>query len=141
MPNTQVVENNDLVASEVAVEGAVPAPQKPSMLESLLPFILIMVVFYFMIIRPQSKKLKEHQQQVAAVKKGDEVVTSGGILGVVTKVEEGLFHVEIADSVIVKVKKDTISEVVRLDGKAESKAESKPESKSKATSKSAKKLK
>ncbi|WP_421792141.1 preprotein translocase subunit YajC [Hyphobacterium sp.] len=75
------------------------------------PLILIFVVFYFLLIRPQQKRMKEHREMVAALSKGDEVVTSGGILGKVTKVDDAEAQVEIATGVKVRVMKATISEV------------------------------
>jgi preprotein translocase subunit YajC len=81
---------------------------------SLLPLILIFVVFYFLLIRPQQKKAKDHRAMVEALKKGDQVLTSGGILGKVTKVEAGenTLMVEIAQGVQVKVARHTITEVL-----------------------------
>lgn len=75
------------------------------------PLILIFVVFYFLLIRPQQKRMKEHREMVAALSKGDEVVTSGGILGKVVKVDDAEAQVEIATGVKVRVLKGTISEV------------------------------
>ena len=75
---------------------------------SLIPLILIMVIFYFLLIRPQQKKLKEHKAMVEATKKGDAVITAGGIIAKVTDVKEDVLTVEIADGVKVKVRRDTI---------------------------------
>jgi preprotein translocase subunit YajC len=75
---------------------------------SLIPLILIMVIFYFLLIRPQQKKLKEHKAMVSATKKGDSVITGGGIIGKVTNVKDEILTVEIADGVKVKIKRDTI---------------------------------
>ena len=78
-----------------------------------LPLILIFVIMYFLLIRPQQKKLKEHQAMVEALRRGDQVVTAGGIVGKVTKVQDdGMVEVEIADGVKVKVVKHTISQVL-----------------------------
>lgn len=82
------------------------------MLTSLLPLVLIFVVFYFLLIRPQQKKMKEHKAMIEAVRRGDVVTTSGGIIGKIAKVQEdGVIQLEIADGVKVKVVKGTISEV------------------------------
>jgi len=75
------------------------------------PLILIFVVFYFLLIRPQQKRMKEHREMVAALSKGDEVVTAGGIVGKVVKVDEGELQVEIATGVKVRVMRATVSEV------------------------------
>lgn len=98
------------------------------MLTSLLPLVLIFVVFYFLLIRPQQKKMKEHKAMIEAVRRGDVVTTSGGIIGKVAKVQEdGIVQLEIAEGVKVKVVKGTISEVRAKGGdidddKAETKA-------------------
>ena len=82
------------------------------MLTSLLPLVLIFVVFYFLLIRPQQKKMKDHKAMIEAVRRGDMVTTSGGIIGKVTKVQEdGVLQIEIAEGVKVKVVKGTITEV------------------------------
>ncbi|WP_201324926.1 preprotein translocase subunit YajC, partial [Burkholderia sp. E168m23] len=67
-----------------------------SSLMSFLPLILMFAVLYFIMIRPQMKRQKEHRNMLAAMAKGDEVVTSGGLVGKVTKVTEGYIGVEIA---------------------------------------------
>jgi len=82
------------------------------MLNSLLiPTMLIIGIMYFLMIRPQQKRLKEHQAMVAGVRRGDTIVTSGGIIGKVAKVDEQELQVEIADGVKIKVLRSTISEV------------------------------
>ena len=68
---------------------------------------------YFLLIRPQQKKMKEHKAMVEALRRGDQVLTQGGIVGKVTKVQEdGLVEVEIADGVKVKVMRHTIAQVM-----------------------------
>jgi preprotein translocase subunit YajC len=81
---------------------------------SLLPLILIFVVFYFLLIRPQQQKARQHRAMVDALKKGDQVLTAGGILGKVTKVDAGenTAMVEIAQGVQVKVARHTITELL-----------------------------
>ena len=79
---------------------------------SILPLILIFVVFYFLLIRPQQKKMKDHRAMIEAVRRGDSVVTGGGMVGKVTKVnDDGTAEVEIAEGVKIKVLKGTIAEV------------------------------
>ena len=90
------------------------------MLTSLLPLVLIFVVFYFLLIRPQQKKMKDHKAMIEAVRRGDIVTTAGGIIGKVLKVQEdGLVQVEIAEGVKVKVLKGTIGEVRAKGGDVE----------------------
>jgi preprotein translocase subunit YajC len=82
-------------------------------LVSLLPLILIFVVFWFLMIRPQQKKMKQHREMIAAIRRGDRVLTAGGIFGTVTKVlGETELQVEIADGVRVRVARATVSEVL-----------------------------
>lgn len=82
-----------------------------NLIMNLLPMLLVLVVFYFLLIRPQQQRLKAHQALIAAVARGDTVVTSGGIIGKVTKVADAEVSVEIATGVIIKVVKHTITEV------------------------------
>jgi len=77
----------------------------------IMPFLLIFVIMYFLIIRPQQRRLKEHRDMVASVRRGDTVVTAGGLIGKVTKVDEGEIQVEVAQGVRLKVVRSTISEV------------------------------
>ena len=77
-----------------------------------LPIVLIVVVFYFLLIRPQTKRQKEHRAMVAAIRRGDVIVTGGGIVGTVKKVESGEeVMVEIAEGVRIKVVTSTIMDV------------------------------
>jgi len=74
-----------------------------------VPLILIFVIFYFFLIRPQQKKVKEHKQMVASLKRGDEIVTSGGVIGTIDKVhDDDKVDVLISEDVTVKVVKSTI---------------------------------
>ena len=81
---------------------------------SLVPLILVFGIMYFLLIRPQQKKLKEHQAMVAALRRGDQIVTSGGIVGRVTKVKDGEneIEVEIAPGINVRVIRSTVQSVV-----------------------------
>ena len=74
-----------------------------------VPLILIFVIFYFFLIRPQQKKVKEHKLMVSALKRGDEVITSGGIVGKIERVlGDDKIDVTIADNVTVQVVQSTI---------------------------------
>ncbi|MBJ2150854.1 preprotein translocase subunit YajC [Paracoccus sp. IB05] len=89
------------------------APGAGSALASFVPLILIFGIMYFLMIRPQQKKMKEHRAMVEALRRGDQVVTQGGIVGKVVKVQEdGMVEVEIAEGVKVKVVKQTITQVL-----------------------------
>ena len=79
---------------------------------SMLPFILIILVFYFLILRPQQKRQKDKQKMLQSVKKGDKVITAGGIHGQVEGVEDKIILVKIADGIKVKVEKSSIGNIV-----------------------------
>ena len=79
-----------------------------------VPLILIFVIFYFFLIRPQQKKVKEHKVMVSALKRGDEVITSGGIVGKVEKVyEDDKVDLSISENVSVKIVKSTIQSLLK----------------------------
>jgi preprotein translocase subunit YajC len=79
----------------------------------VIPYILIFVVFWFFLIRPQQVRMKEHRAKIAAVKPRDQVVTGGGIVGKVTRVDDDFADVEIAQGVKIKVVKSTLSDVLQ----------------------------
>jgi preprotein translocase subunit YajC len=82
------------------------------MLISLLPFILIFVIMYFLILRPQQKRVKSHQEMVKNVRRGDTVVTSGGLIGKVTKlIDDDHLEVEVSEGVRVRQMRQMISDV------------------------------
>jgi len=78
-------------------------------ISQLLPFIFLIAIFYFIIIRPQQQQAKKHKQMIEALKKGDKIVTSGGLIAEVKKVEEDFFTVELADKVFAKLTKDAVA--------------------------------
>ncbi|MDH5189237.1 MAG: preprotein translocase subunit YajC [Rhodospirillaceae bacterium] len=89
------------------------AAAAPGLIESLVPFLLIFVVFYFLLIRPQQKKAKEHRSMQESVRRGDKIITNGGIFGDVVRVrDDGVVEVEIAEGVKVRVDRGMISTVL-----------------------------
>jgi preprotein translocase subunit YajC len=78
---------------------------------NLMPIILIFVVFYFLLIRPQKKAQDDHKKMVAALKKNDEVMTSGGIHGVIVNVKDATVMLRVDDNVKIEVQKSSISVV------------------------------
>jgi preprotein translocase subunit YajC len=89
-----------------------PSFGNTDMLTSLLPFALIFVIMYFLILRPQQKRVKQHQEMVKNVRKGDTVITSGGVVGRVTKViDEDQIEIEISDGVRVRQMRSMVSDV------------------------------
>jgi len=83
-----------------------------SSLMSMLPLVLMFVVLYFVMIRPQMKKQKEHRAMVEALAKGDEVVTSGGVLGKVSKLGDSYLGVEISSGVEVQIQRGAVVQVL-----------------------------
>ena len=79
---------------------------------SLLPLVVIFVLFYFLLIRPQQKRAKQHKEMVAALSKGEEVVTNGGLLGKVTDVDDNFISLEISSGLTVKVQRQAVSKVM-----------------------------
>ena len=78
-----------------------------------IPLILIFVIFYFFLIRPQQKKVKEHKAMVSALKRGDDVITSGGIVGKIEKVyEDDKVDLSICEGVTIKIIKSTVQSLL-----------------------------
>jgi preprotein translocase subunit YajC len=88
------------------------AAQQPDPFMSFLPLIILLVLFWFMLIRPQMKRSKEHREMLGKLARGDEVITSGGLAGVVREIGENYLTVEIADNVPVKVQKSAVVSVL-----------------------------
>jgi preprotein translocase subunit YajC len=83
-----------------------------SSLMSMLPLILMFAVLYFLMIRPQMKKQKEHRAMIDALAKGDEVVTVGGVLGKVVKIDDGFVGLEVASGVELQVQRSAVVQVL-----------------------------
>jgi len=81
----------------------------------LLPMLIIFAAFYFLLIRPQQKKQKAHAELVGKLSAGDEVLTAGGILGVITGISDHYAIVKIADNTEIKIQKSSVSQVVPKD--------------------------
>jgi preprotein translocase subunit YajC len=79
------------------------------MLGQLLPFVFLIAIMYFIIIRPQQQQAKQHKEMIENLAKGDKVVTNGGLIVVIYKVEELFFSVKMNDDVVVKIVKDAIA--------------------------------
>ena len=78
-------------------------------ISQLLPFVFLIAIMYFVIIRPQQKEAKSRQEMIEALGKGDKVITNGGFIVVVHKVEEKFLSVKMNDDVITKITKDSIA--------------------------------
>lgn len=90
---------------------AAAAPGASSLLVNILPLVLIFAVFWLLLIRPQQKRMKEHRELVANLRRGDVVVTGGGMIGKIVKVQDQEATVELAENVRVRVLRGTITEV------------------------------
>ena len=96
---------------------------------SLIPIILMFVIFYFLLIRPQQKKAKEHREMISHLKKGDRIVTSGGLHGRITGVGDTTMTVEIADKVRVKIARGNVSQVLQSSSQPQNAKKGKDDSK------------
>src|SRR5881275_1753186 len=101
-----------MLISPAYAQGSLFGGGNTDMITSLLPFVLIFVIMYFLILRPQQKRVKEHQELVKNLRRGDTVVTSGGLVGKVTKViDDDQIEVEVADGVRVRQVRSMVSGV------------------------------
>ncbi len=98
--------------SDAIAEAGAAASQQPDPIASLLLPVGLVVLFYFFLIRPQSKRQKEHKKMVSDLQKGEEIITSGGILGKITKVNDDFVTLEIANDVSIKVQKAAIQTIM-----------------------------
>lgn len=108
------------VAYAMGAPGGGAGAQQPSMLQSMLPLLIIFAIFYFLLLRPQQKKAKEHKIMLDNLKKGDKVITSGGIYGEVFALTPDIVTLVVADGVKIRVAKSYISS---LAGQEEGKEE------------------
>ena len=98
--------------SPAYAQGSLFGGGNADMITSLLPFVLIFVIMYFLILRPQQKRVKQHAEMVKNVRKGDTVITSGGLIGRVTKVvDDDQVEIEVADGVRVRQMRSMVSDV------------------------------
>ena len=89
-----------------------------SQFAQFIPLILIFVIFYFFLIRPQQKRVREHKEMVSSLKRGDEVITSGGIIGTVDRVmEDDRIEVTIGENTKVQIIKSTITSLLKKEVK------------------------
>jgi preprotein translocase subunit YajC len=99
------------VTPAYAQSGGAAASGAPDLIFQFLPFVLIFVIMYFLIIRPQRNKQKAVQEMIANIRRGDTIVTTGGLIGKVAKVDEGEIQVDLAENVRVRLVRGMISEV------------------------------
>jgi preprotein translocase subunit YajC len=101
----------DFLAYAMGGQGITGAGGQGGGFGAFVPLILMFAIFYFLLIRPQQKKAKQHKQLLSALKKGDRVVSSGGLHGVVTGLTDDIVTMEIAPKIRVKVSRGSISGV------------------------------
>jgi len=94
--------------------GIILQGQPMDLLSTIVPFLLIIVVFYFLILRPQQKRAKERTKLLQGVQKGDKIITAGGLHGTVEGLEDKVVLIKIADNVKVKIEKTGIATIVGL---------------------------
>ena len=98
--------------SDALADAAPAAANAPDPLASLILPIGLVVLFYFFLIRPQSKRAKEHKSMLESLQKGEEVTTSGGVLGKVTAINENFVSIEVAENLIIHVQKHAVQAVM-----------------------------
>ncbi len=91
------------------VTGTGQGPRSTGILGSLLPLILIFAVLYFVMVLPQQRRQKKHQQMLQSLKRGDRIVLSSGILGIVSEVREATLLVKIAENTVIEVEKGSVA--------------------------------
>jgi len=96
----------------LSVLSAAAAGQAPPAWLQFLPLVAMVVIFWLLILRPQMRRQKEHQAKIAGIKKGDQVLTGGGLVAKVIKVDEHYAEIEIAPNVRVKALKSTLTDVI-----------------------------
>ncbi len=99
----------DAVAPAVGTAG--PAAQQGSLLGSLMPLIFLFAIFYFIVIRPQQKQQRNHREMLKELKKGDKVVTSGGFIVEIEKVEEDFYSVKMNKDTSAKIAKESVTKL------------------------------
>ena len=102
---------NFFISDAMAAAGGAPAGQADGTF-SLVMIAAIFVLFYFMLIRPQNKRAKEHRELIGNLKKGDEIITSGGVLAKVTDLNEQYLKASVADGVEIKIQRNAVSAVI-----------------------------
>jgi preprotein translocase subunit YajC len=100
-----------------ATLAAAAAPAEPPAWLTFLPIVGMVVIFYFLLLRPQMKQQKQHREKIASVKKGDQVVTAGGLVGKVAKVDDDYVEIDLAQNVRVKAVKQTLGDIIPPGGK------------------------
>lgn len=107
-----------MIWSVAMAQTAGEAAKGPNIFETMFPFLAILAVFYFLVSRPQQKKAQQHKDFVSGLKKGDEVVTSSGIIGQITGVTDLFVTLEISDGVRIKILRSQIANSMKNEAAA-----------------------
>lgn len=99
----------DVAWAMAPAQGSGPQDGTMSFISSVLPIILVFIVFYFLLIRPQQKRAKEHKKLLENLKKGDKIITTGGICGVIESVETNTVVLKIAENVKIKLNRGYVA--------------------------------
>lgn len=100
------------ISTANASENVAAPMSAGSSIMSLLPMVLIFVIFYFFLIRPQVKKQKLVENMIGGLKKGDKVIAAGGLQGTINNIDGDVIHLSIAESVVIKVQKSSVTELL-----------------------------
>lgn len=100
------------------LQAAAPAAGEPPAWVTFMPFVGMAVIFWFFILRPQMRQQKAHREKINGLKRGDQVLTGGGFVGKIVKVDEQYVEVELAPGLKVKALKSTITDIVGPGGSA-----------------------
>jgi preprotein translocase subunit YajC len=82
--------------------------EEANFITSFLPLIILFAIFYFLVIRPKQQQVKKHREMIENLQKGDKLVTNGGLIGEVVKVEEGFFKISLGDKIEVRLDKESV---------------------------------
>jgi len=109
--------NLSILFSQMAMAQAEANKAVPGLIEQIMPFLFIFLIFFFLIIRPQQKRAKKQQQFLSALKSGDSVLTSGGIFGTIEGLTDKFVILEVSDGVKLRILRNQISGPVSEEGK------------------------
>ena len=91
--------------------------QEGSLIDSLLPLIVLFGIFYFLVIRPQQKQAKEHKNMLANLQKGDKIITNGGLIAEIVKPEEDFLKIKLDDNIVVKLSREFVAKKIEIENK------------------------
>jgi preprotein translocase subunit YajC len=113
---TQTAAPSSDASATTSVTGTAAAPlagqPQPNLLGMAMPFLIMLGIMYFLMIRPQQKRMKEHQNLMSGLKKGDQVVTSAGIFGTISDLDEKTVMLDVSKNVSMKVLKSQVNQVL-----------------------------